>query len=675
MTQQPPTLPIQSSSNNLERKRKELDQTADMAAPEEKRLRQSRINWKAVKDDTAMPSQDDTASLATMPEIVLDPPHIVAERERWERVALGPRAAERIRIWVYTDNTKRIDSELPYAERVQQYVVNFTMRQLCCYGFFVCEEKGLVKCGSCHTEFHNFGPPPAVLIEGEDDDDDETASCAASNDSNEADEIMVSELLDFDWSDAELALQLVQEFPGYSMTDFEAEKEEQRRMMERVRAVDRCHDRRREAKKKRKEAFLQELEAIMEAKVVSIEKASAQVEIASTTPEEKENDLQVQPGNHYPTCQRADCVPDECPLMPKFHLFLKLAPELRERVYKHALVSDRPIRPHLCGQVLKFHDDNQPLHNATYAMLGITQVSKQVRLESLPMFYAANTFVVDKDTPAFFDHLEFLDRFHMIRQVQFTIVQRREICSAETLRGMKQYLKAKDDFERAFHTEIAAKQSLRTTVQNIKKVKGLSTPPTHAPRSLPSLSALIGSNFRSLTSHPQHLFGGLPELNALITLRKLTSAFPSPLHPEKLVLPVPRASIFTEIESLKWFPIVAHGLGIHLHFLEDIPLDYMSQGVLGLTWKQRWQKKDFHDSEGGGGGDDGASSATSEEAGRGVVGISAEEVRERTVAMFPDALGGQPVRNAYYRTLCRRSGITWYHIPVEGEEISGAASI
>lgn len=142
-----------------------------------------------------------------------------------------------------------------------------------------------------------------------------------------------------------------------------------------------------------------------------------------------------------------------------FSLFQDLAPELRERVYAFALASNRPIRPHLCDssayRALKFHDDNQQVHNATNKLLGITLVSRQIRAESFSVFHSTNVFEVDKDTSTYFDRPEHLGRFHMIRQVRFQIMHRLEHRATEILRGMKQYLREKDAYEKSFQIEIA----------------------------------------------------------------------------------------------------------------------------------------------------------------------------------------------------------------------------
>ncbi|KAF1840762.1 uncharacterized protein K460DRAFT_321217, partial [Cucurbitaria berberidis CBS 394.84] len=325
---------------------------------------------------------------------------------------------------------------------------------------------------------------------------------------------------------------------------------------------------------------------------------------------------------------------------------MELAPELRERIYDFALASERPILPHLCDRTLKFHDDNQQQHDATNRLLGITKVSKKVRNEALPMFYSANTFQVGSDTVTYFDRLEHLGRFHLIRHVRFDIPMRREMRAGGILRGMNQYIKEADAYEAEFLT---GQPSTRTC------------------------SYLIGSSFQSLIDHPQYCAGGIEELKMFIALRKLTSTFtplasssssPSsaPTFTSKLVLPIPRADIFTQYDSLKWFPTVCYGLGIHLHLVENIPLDYAGQGLISITWHQKYQKKDF--------GSTGSSSSTNftSSAAAAVHDDSAQtEVYTRALELFPSLESmARPTCNTYHRSNCKRDAIRWYSMPTEG---------
>jgi hypothetical protein len=302
----------------------------------------------------------------------------------------------------------------------------------------------------------------------------------------------------------------------------------------------------------------------------------------------------------------------------KFHKFLQLPLELRKRVYELALRTDRAIRPHLCDArssgTIHFHDDNQhhnrnhPNHAAISSLLGITRVSKQVRLESLPCFYSANTFEIGDDTATYFSRLEQLNRFHMIRHVRFGVEMHSERAAAEMLEHMTKHIKAADAYDGAHST----------------------TAPT----------------FASLKAHPEYNDGGW--LGLFICLRKLASSFTgSGDYAQRLVIPVPRNTVLTEeYATLKWFPKVAHGLGIHLQYLEGHQLAYCVRGMIGLEWHQQYQKKDFEAKKQGGRG--------------GEVDI---DVRQRTLELFPDLDKMQKLGPGWYmRKDCSLDKYQWYKV-------------
>ena len=244
---------------------------------------------------------------------------------------------------------------------------------------------------------------------------------------------------------------------------------------------------------------------------------------------------------------------------------------IRRSIYALALHTGRPIKPHLCDypdhDTIQFHDDNQLDHFATSDLLGITRVNKETRAEALPIFYSANTFEVGPDTTTYFDRLAYLGRFDMIRHVRFSIEMRKESTSPGLLRRMHQYIKEADAFE-----------------------KGLAQPP--------------GRRLWSLTRHPQYTYGGIPELNTLIALMKLTSPLADKDQGRskentasrfKLVVPVLSASAMASFDRLKWFPAVMYGLGIQVHYVENMPFSSVPGSTVDITWHQRFQKKDFGD--------------------------------------------------------------------------------
>lgn len=88
-----------------------------------------------------------------------------------------------------------------------------------------------------------------------------------------------------------------------------------------------------------------------------------------------------------------------------------------------------------------------------------------------------------------------------------------------------------------------------------------------------------------LANHPQHHFGGTP-LNLFTVLQKPTSPSKSPPYTQTLIHGVPCHSIFAGNDRLKWFPIVAHRLGIHLHLVPGVPLVGRDSFSITLDWQR-----------------------------------------------------------------------------------------
>jgi hypothetical protein len=314
----------------------------------------------------------------------------------------------------------------------------------------------------------------------------------------------------------------------------------------------------------------------------------------------------------------------------KFEKFLELPPELRERMYESVLYTGQPIRPRLCNRrhdgAINFHDDSQHSrlnqnHGAISNLLGITRVSKKIRAESLPFFYSTNTFAVIADTPTYFAHLQNLDRFHLIRHVRFGINMLHQKWAPQYLEQMTTYLKNTEDYERTH------------------------TPPPSSCVTRSIRKSNDHNAYNDLVNHPRYNVGGLNEMALFICIRMLTSTFHTPSsHTSSLVLPIPSSQIFTSYASLRWFPSVCHGLGIHLRVLEGHELSYNHQGVIGIVWHQKFQKKDFEMKIEG-------------------IGNEGGEVRKRALEMFPD-LDDRVVqkRCSYMRTSCDGERYTWFEV-------------
>ncbi|KAH8731036.1 hypothetical protein GQ44DRAFT_699238, partial [Phaeosphaeriaceae sp. PMI808] len=300
---------------------------------------------------------------------------------------------------------------------------------------------------------------------------------------------------------------------------------------------------------------------------------------------------------------------------------MKLPLEIRNMIYEYTLCTGRVIRPQLCDETngrIKFHDNSQhsrlkPNHNAINKLLGIARVSKTIRTEALPCFYSANTFDVGADTAAYFMHLKYLRRFNMIRHVRFQIYYRKPQTAAmtlqQTLQQLHQHDSSVESYERTFAYRTRHSRHSRHTLVN----------------------------------HPNHIKGGIPDMNLFICLRMLTSSFsdPSPnFCTTKLILAVPDADFFTTFDTLKWFPTACHSLGIRLYFCECRRLDHANDSNIGIVWHQRDQKKDF-----------------------GEASARPVNVRSRALEIFPGL--DETVcckKEGYFRVSCDKERCTWFDV-------------
>jgi hypothetical protein len=153
--------------------------------------------------------------------------------------------------------------------------------------------------------------------------------------------------------------------------------------------------------------------------------------------------------------------------------------------------------------------------------------------------------------------------------------------------------------------------------------------------------------YEFLVNHPRYNAAGLTEMALMICLRMLSSTFPSSTtsttQTPTFVLPIPNATHFAGIASLAWIPGVCRGLGIHLRFLEGHELAYSGDGVIGVVWRQKFQKKEFGcDEEGEKGG---------------------KAVKARVQEIYPD-LQKRIIweRCSYYRTTCDGMRYKWFAV-------------
>ncbi|KAF2798645.1 hypothetical protein K505DRAFT_393095 [Melanomma pulvis-pyrius CBS 109.77] len=281
--------------------------------------------------------------------------------------------------------------------------------------------------------------------------------------------------------------------------------------------------------------------------------------------------------------QSSDSDELEKPAIYEFHKFMLLPGELRDRVYYYALVSDGPILPHLCTKRsgIKFHDDNNDKgHNTTSQSLAITRISKLVRQESFPIFYNENTFAFGTDTPAYFERLTQLGRFHMVHHVSIPINFYSEENGARAMRDIRRNIIEQEKYENSV---------MNSSWWGIFGMDKKSEEPV----------AFHTDNLNTFMKHPVYQSGGLSWMGIFFVLRKLSAAYtarPSDDNHDddyerELVLRVPNANMFAEYELLRWFPKVAASMGIKLKFVDGGAVDFFGGG-LSVQWVQKYQKKD-----------------------------------------------------------------------------------
>ncbi|KAK3203741.1 hypothetical protein GRF29_106g498273 [Pseudopithomyces chartarum] len=447
-----------------------------------------------------------------------------------------------------------------------------------------------------------------------------------------------------------------------------------------------------------------------------------------------------------------------------FHKFSELPKEIRAKVYTMVLQSDLPIRPHLCntrtdmpGTPIKFHDENRFGHNTVYASLAITRVSKQVRRESLPVFYGANTFETVADTPTYFLRLQQIGRFDMIRKVTFGVqFWNSPNYSQKVLRMLLQNLAEQEAFEKKHRLkqeflcqldrtgldvlesfkkqnfadeekfeelpmslEDSGKKKTRTLSLNLgdpasskfrftnmaidplsrrkkshsadlgnveaafklafkKDLKSSEAresanpqasttqgdnlqnvrPSKAGPEALPHLDPanphplpFCTNDLVELKSHPLHQMGGL-EPNFLV-LRMLSAAFQGEGYNRKLVLHVPVATLFEEYNGLLYFPSVCEGLGIQLQLVSGRELEPFGEGFK-LSWRQKFQQKDFAKTTTAKGGEQ-----------------ELMKLTKRVQGLHPNIEQvPRPSRRTYYRNTCKTGELEWYTIDTAGGGLS-----
>lgn len=309
----------------------------------------------------------------------------------------------------------------------------------------------------------------------------------------------------------------------------------------------------------------------------------------------------------------------------KFGNFMILPVELRQQIYEEVLVSNKPVLPRLCQAdscgAIKFHDKNQHVHNAMFKRLAITEVSNQVRAESLPIFYGSNTFEWGLDTLTYLERLSHLDRFRMVHHVMFPVRFYRDDFAARALRDVQRIISDQEKYERGLQSQ-------------------------HPNREFDWRSA----TYSTLERHPLHLASGFYWIAPFLIMRKLSIAGQDSGdgHKRQLVLHIPTEVMSGTYEHLEWFQTVARGLGLELTFVRGADVKWIDQrSGFVFDWVQKYQKKDVIEQ-------------------RNAQGFNAAQILENIKQLFSNILPQRhPKSTSYYRTVCRKVGsnssnIEWY---------------
>lgn len=345
---------------------------------------------------------------------------------------------------------------------------------------------------------------------------------------------------------------------------------------------------------------------------------------------------------------------EEATTPPTFHQFFDLPGEVRSQILAFVFSSKKPILPHLCDKsgkhgAPKFHDDNALSHAAVHELTSVTRVSKRLRAESLPAFYAANEFAVGPDTATYFAYLASLGRFGFVRCVRFDVLFRAEKYAAWELWCVDQFDRLVERYEGDVETlerRCADSRSapLVDTDDNADRVSQERKPLTAA----------------ELRRHPRYLVGGIGDLNLAILLRMLsTASAPTSEFASRIVLPVANPSAFNNWHRLRWFASMVEGLGMELHFLV-LPLEgRLGPYGIAMEWRRRFQGQEYA-----------GQIVAATDCERGDDGPAETSVVQRALEKFPhiDEMR-RPAKTCFYRRPCHDTEpglLRWYDMETVG---------
>jgi hypothetical protein len=334
-------------------------------------------------------------------------------------------------------------------------------------------------------------------------------------------------------------------------------------------------------------------------------------------------------------------------------LFLKLPLEIRNRIYACVLANDKPIRPHLCDpewrnekSPAKFHDDNangRGRHGSVHKLMSLTRASRQLREESLPVFYSANLFAMGDDTSTYLAYLEEVGRLDWVHHVELVISSMSCRNAASTLRGVHQ-----------FDAEVEGHERRTSAVRVVAALRRSQASPEQL-SSEGGAADLALSNLKETTvytdelrEHPRYQVSGLSDINLAILLRMLsTTAPPTSPFPRRIVLPVSNTHIFETESRLQGLAKLAQGLDLELRLVERPGSATREGSYICIRWDRKYQKKE-----------DAATAMVKVESGKSVM--------DRTLEMYPDLEEmARPKGSSFYRMSCS-GGITWYDVKTMG---------
>ena len=326
-------------------------------------------------------------------------------------------------------------------------------------------------------------------------------------------------------------------------------------------------------------------------------------------------------------------------------LLLKFPPELRTRIYTHILLSPSPILPHLCvppwlneTTPAKFHDDNAPPgrhgHNSIHRLTSLTRASRKLREESLPVFYAVNTFATGDDLSTYLAYLEEVGRLGWVKRVELVVGSLSVRNAAGALRGVGQFDEEVKEYEqRSGAVEAGSEQ-----------------PPSEKGSAADASSSGTTVYTTALRNHPRYQVSGLSTINLALLLRFLSTPNPSPTSPfpRKIVLPVSNTAIFSTEPRLQGLAKLAQGLDLELRLLEQPGSATREGSVICIRWDRRYQKRE--------------DAVTVEEGGGG------KSVLDRARELYPDLEEmARPKGCSFYRTDCGGE-VTWFDVKTMGGE-------